>query len=534
MYAVNTDLMQALSIRDGAFDGQTALITGSARGIGEATAINLAHLGARVVIIDILDSGHDVAERIAADGGEATFVQCDLSDVTQLEDAMQLIESEIGDVDILVNNALHLSAAPVVALSLDDWELTFQTNARAPFLLIKHVLPGMLERGRGAIINMIAYEGSPLAGAYSSTKMAMRSLAYTVAREIGNESGVSVFSFVPGIVDTPLMHETVIPQVAAAFEISVDQAFEIVAQNPGYDGFMPVEHCATALTYAIAHAAEYHGQVADPFELLERAGVIEMPRMDSGEEIDVSGPLSGIYIKQYLGDVSSTNKELEHRIEIRTRELADARDRSDELLLSILPPPIARRLEMGEELIADYFDEATVLFADIVDFTTLSSTMTPPRVVQVLDVLFSRFDTIADRYGVEKIKTNGDSYMAVGGVPVPQSDHAERVAQMALAMLPIIEAVGTAFDIPLVARVGIHSGNVVAGVIGRRKFIYDLWGDTVNTASRMESYGEAGRIQCTEEVQTRLAESFDFEPRGLVDIKGKGPMSTYFLTGTRS
>ena len=330
---------------------------------------------------------------------------------------------------------------------------------------------------------------------------------------------------------TALMHETAIPQAAAAFGISEDQALEIVAQNPGHDGFMPVDHCATALTYAIAHAAEYHGQVADPFEPLDRVGVIQMPRMGAEDEVDVSGPLSGIYIKQYLGDVSSTNKELEHRIDLRTRELAEARDRSDELLLSILPTPIARRLEKGEELIADYFENATVLFADIVGFTTLSATMTPPRVVQLLDVLFSRFDAIADRYEVEKIKTNGDSYMAVGGVPVPKTDHLDRVARMALGMIPIIDAVGTAFDIPLKARVGIHSGNVVAGVIGRRRFIYDLWGDTVNTASRMESYGEAGRVQCTEEVYARLAASFEFEPRGLIDVKGKGPMPTYFLTG---
>jgi adenylate cyclase len=534
MYTVNTDLMQTLEILANSFEGQIALVTGSARGIGEATAINLAHLGARVVILDVLESGRGVADRISEVGGQATFIQCDLSDVAQLTDAVQQIQTDIGDIDILVNNALHTSVAPIAALSLDEWELTFHTNARAPFLLIKHFLPGMLERGRGTIINLIAYEGSPFASAYSGTKMAMRSLAYSVAREIGNDSGVSVFSFVPGIVDTPLMSEIAIPQSAALFGISEEQALDIVAQNPGYDGFMPVEHCATALTYVIAHADEYHGQVADPFEPLERVGVIEMPRIEPGDEIDVSGPLSGIYIKQYLGDVSSTNKELEHRIDIRTRELAEARDRSDELLLSILPTPIARRLEKGEELIADYFDDATVLFADIVDFTTLSATMTPPRVVQVLDVLFSRFDAIADRYEVEKIKTNGDSYMAVGGVPVPQADHLDRVARMALDMILIIEAVGTAFDIPLKARLGIHSGNVVAGVIGRRRFLYDLWGDTVNTASRMESYGEAGRIHCTEGVQTRLAASFDFEPRGPMDIKRKGQMSTYFLTGVRT
>jgi adenylate cyclase len=533
MFAVNTDLLETLNVEPDTFDGRTAVITGSARGIGQATAITLAHLGARVVVIDILEEGRDTAIAINATGGEAIFLQCDLSDVAQVENVVAQIVDEVGPIDILVNNALHLSAAPVVAISLEEWEKTFATNARAAFLLIKAMLPGMLERHRGVIVNMIAYEGTPLAGAYSGTKLALRSLAFSVAREIGNDSGVSVFPYVPGIVDTPLMQEAV-PTTAQIIGVTEEEAFAIVAQNPGYEGFMPVDHCATALVYAIAHADEYHGQVADPFEPLSRAGVIEMPNVDQAEDIDVSGPLSGIYIKQYLGNVSSANQALENRIEVRTRELAEARDRSEELLLSILPPAIARRLESGEELIADYFEDATVLFADIVGFTALSSHLTPPRVVQVLDVLFSRFDDVADRYNVEKIKTIGDSYMAVGGVPVPRADHLESVAQMALEMLPAIDAVGTAFDLPLSARIGIHSGNVVAGVIGRQRFIYDLWGDTVNTASRMESYGEGGRIHCTDEVRSRLVNSFEFEPRGVIDIKGKGEMSTHFLIGARS
>jgi len=534
VFVVDADLMEKLGIEPGSFDGRTALVTGSARGIGEAVAANLAHLGARVVILDVLAEGAVVAETITRGGCEAVFIQCDISDLAELDQAMARVESEVGDIDILINNALHMHPATTVELPLAEWEKTFDTNARAPFVLVQRFLPGMLERGRGTIVNMIAYEGSPFAAAYSGTKMAMRSFAFTIAREIGNDTGVSAFSFIPGIVDTPLMAEVAIPSVAEAFGMSEEEALAIVAQNPGYEGFMPVAHCATALTYALAHANEYHGQVADPFEPLDRAGVIEMPHLDPTEEIDVSGPLSGIYIKQYLGEVSTINKDLEHRIHVRTRELAEARDRSEELLLSILPQPIARRLESGEELIADYFDEATVLFADIVGFTSLSSQLTPPRVVQLLDVLFSRFDAIADTHGVEKIKTNGDSYMAVGGVPITQADHLERVAGMALEMLPVIDAVGLAFDIPISARIGMHTGNVVAGVIGRRRFIYDLWGDTVNTASRMESNGAGGRIHCTEDVASRLAPSFSFEPRGTIDIKGKGTMSTYFLTGVQA
>jgi len=531
VYVVNTDLLETLGVESGLFAGRTALVTGAARGIGEGTAMTLADLGATVVIVDILAAGEQVAAAIDTAGGSSLFIHADLSDVDQVEAVLARVAADIGDVDILVNNALHLDPAPVISIPIEDWEKTFATNIRAPFLLIRSLLPGMIDRGRGVIVNMVAYEGTPFAGAYGSTKTGLRSLATSIAREVGNESGVSIFSFVPGIVETPLMTDHVIPIMAETFGMSEEAVLATVAHNPGYDGFMPVDHCATSLVRAIAHADEFHGRVADPFEPLDRAGVIDMPRFESADEIDVSGPLSGIYVKQYLGDVSSSNKELERLIEVRTRELAEARDRSEQLLLSILPPPIAKRLEAGEELIADYFDQATVLFADIVGFTTLSAHMTPPRIVQMLDVLFSRFDAIADRHDVEKIKTNGDSYMAVGGVPIPQDDHIARVARMALEMLPVIDAVGLAFDLPISARIGIHTGDVVAGVIGRQRFIYDLWGDTVNTASRMESAGVGGRIHCTEDVRVRLAGSFDFEPRGTLEVKGKGSMATFFLTG---
>jgi class 3 adenylate cyclase/NAD(P)-dependent dehydrogenase (short-subunit alcohol dehydrogenase family) len=534
LYVVNTQLLDRLEIPPGGLVGRTALVTGGARGIGAATAMTLAHLGCRVIIVDVKTDGQDIAHAITGSGGQAKFIQCDLSDVDQLLEMIPDAERAFGAIDILLNNALHLHSAPVTSFALEEWEKTFDTNARAPFLLIKHLLPGMLERRHGVIINMIAYEGSPMAAAYSGTKMALRSLAYTVAREIGNESGVSVFSFVPGIVDTPLVHEVIVPQASAALGIPEEEVLPVIAQNPGYDGLIPVDHCVSALVHAIVHAPEYHAQVADPFEPLDRVGIIEMPHVESSEQIDVSGPLSGIYIRQYLGEVSSVNRELEHRIDVRTRELAEERDRSEKLLLSILPTPIARRLEAGEELIADYFDSATVLFADIVGFTSLSSRLPPPKVVEVLNTLFGEFDAIAEHYEVEKIKTIGDSYMAVGGVPLRQADHVQRVANMALEMMPTLEQLGRTMNLPLSGRIGIHTGDVVAGVIGRQKFIYDLWGDTVNTASRMESQGVTGRIQVSDQVHDVIDQSFQFEPRGDIEVKGKGTMSTYFLTGVKS
>ena len=536
MYTVNHDLMAKFGLPPRVLADQTALITGGARGIGEGLAVTLAKLGAQVVIVDILPAGQAVADQIKKGGGRARFIQCDLSVVEELRAMIPEATSAFGQIDILVNNALHLSAAPIVDFPLDEFEKTFATNARAPFLTIKHLLPGMLERGHGVVVNMIAYEGSPMATAYSGTKMALRSMAFTAAREIGNESGVSVFSFVPGIVDTPLIHEVILPQSAAVLGIPEEQVLSVIAQNPGYPGLMPVDHCSTALAYAIVHAPEYHGQVADPFEPLDRVGVIEMPRIDPDEatdELDVSGPLSGLYIKQFLGDVTSLNKDLEHRIEVRTRELEEARRRSEELLLNILPAPIAQRLEHGEGMIADHFSDVTVLFADIVGFTPMSSHLAPGDVVELLDAVFTEFDKIAGYYELEKIKTIGDCYMAVGGIPEPRPDHAERVASAALDMLPALSNLGTRLELPLSVRIGLHSGDVVAGVIGRQKFIYDLWGDTVNTASRMESHGVGDHIQCTDVVRTLLDHRFEFQPRGEVEIKGKGSMPTYFLVGSK-
>jgi class 3 adenylate cyclase len=203
------------------------------------------------------------------------------------------------------------------------------------------------------------------------------------------------------------------------------------------------------------------------------------------------------------------------------------------LLLNILPSPIAKRLESGEGMIADHFGDVTVLFADIVGFTPMSSHLAPEDVVELLDAVFTEFDKIAAYYELEKIKTIGDCYMAVGGIPEPRPDHAERVAGAALDMLPALSNLGERLDLPLSVRIGLHSGDVVAGVIGRQKFIYDLWGDTVNTASRMESHGVGGHIQCTDAVRTLLNHRYEFQPRGEVEIKGKGTMPTYFLVGAK-
>jgi len=211
---------------------------------------------------------------------------------------------------------------------------------------------------------------------------------------------------------------------------------------------------------------------------------------------------------------------------VRARELEQAR--SEQLLLNVLPEPIAGRLKRSDGVIADAYPEATVLFADLVGFTPLAESTSPEELVLMLDEIFSRWDGLAEAHGLEKIKTIGDSYMVVGGVPEPRPDHAAAVGAMALAMSPTLVACGLD-GVRLRARVGIDTGPLVAGVIGRSKFTYDLWGDTVNTASRMESTGEPGRIHVTERLRAELADGFEFSPRGELSIKGKGVMRTYFL-----
>lgn len=206
---------------------------------------------------------------------------------------------------------------------------------------------------------------------------------------------------------------------------------------------------------------------------------------------------------------------------------------SERLLLNVLPQSVAERLKTNPGIIADSFAEVSVLFADIVGFTKLSEGMSPERLVVILNEVFTIFDTIADHRGLEKIKTIGDAYMAVAGVPVPVADHTVRAAHMALDMIEALDGLNQHNGYMLQVRIGIHSGAVVAGVIGKRKFIYDLWGDTVNTASRMESHGVAGRVQVTEDTRLLLGELFLFDDRGVIEIKGKGNMRTWFLSGRK-
>jgi class 3 adenylate cyclase len=214
-------------------------------------------------------------------------------------------------------------------------------------------------------------------------------------------------------------------------------------------------------------------------------------------------------------------------------QLEEEREKSERLLLNVLPEAIAQRLKQGAGTIADSFESVTVLFADIAGFTKLSATVSPTDLVQWLNEIFSEFDSIAAQADLEKIKTIGDAYMVVGGLPHPRDDHAEAIAEMALKMQEAISLFNRKRGGNFQMRIGINSGPVVAGVIGTKKFIYDLWGDTVNTASRMESHGAIGEIQVTEATYELLKDKYEFEERGAIAVKGKGEMPVYLLKGKK-
>lgn len=209
--------------------------------------------------------------------------------------------------------------------------------------------------------------------------------------------------------------------------------------------------------------------------------------------------------------------------------LVKERERSDRLLHAVLPQKIASQLRLSDSMIANRHPEVTVLFADIAGFTPWSSAQEPEAVVSLLEKIFSRFDARLSHLGAEKIKTIGDAYMVVSGAPEPRADHAQVIANLALALLEEIQLVRQETGIALDMRIGVHTGSVIAGGIGAVRFSYDIWGDTVNTASRMESHGLAGRIQISQQTKERIEAAFVVEPRGMIDVKGKGEMETWWL-----
>ena len=271
----------------------------------------------------------------------------------------------------------------------------------------------------------------------------------------------------------------------------------------------------------IAIAVPIMRSIRIPLTRLDRAAT-QVSQGDLDQQVVVTS-------QDELGRLTSTFNSMVASIREQTEEIQRKNEENERLLLNILPGPIADRLKQGEETIADNFPEVTVLFADIVGFTALSDSVPPNDLVTMLNHLFTAFDDLAHRLGIEKIKTIGDCYMAVAGLIVELDDPPVVMVEMALDMHRAIDQFNVQHGTSLQIRIGINCGQVVAGVIGKSKFIYDLWGDTVNLASRMESHGVAGKIQVSEAVYTRVKGRFRVESRGDIEIKGKGSMPTYLV-----
>jgi class 3 adenylate cyclase/CheY-like chemotaxis protein len=261
--------------------------------------------------------------------------------------------------------------------------------------------------------------------------------------------------------------------------------------------------------------------------------------IELGAEDYLSKPFNPVLLRARV-KTSLERKQLRDQEVMRMRQLkrqhealAKEQEKTEQLLLNILPFKIAQRLKAGEEHIADACPNVSVLFADMVGFTAMSRTMTPSALVEVLGDLFSRFDLITEKHGLEKIKTIGDCYMLAGGVPEPRDDHAHAAVDAAMDMCVALEEMHARTGGALRMRIGVHSGPIVAGVIGIRKFTYDLWGDTVNVASRMESTGQPGRIHISTHTAQLIEGEFNLEPRGAIEVKSLGMVETFFVNGRK-
>ena len=302
---------------------------------------------------------------------------------------------------------------------------------------------------------------------------------------------------------------------ASALALTAAESFDLVLLDlmmPGMSGFEVL--CRLKADPGTRHIPVIMISALDELDSTVRC-------IEAGAEDYLPKPFNPVLLRARIGACLEKKRLLD--------ELRAEKEHSEALLLNILPRTIVERMRRGETVIADRIAAATILFADVVDFTSLAARFSPEETVALLGDIFSRFDGLTARHGLEKIKTTGDGYMVAGGLPEERTDHAAAVAEMALAMLDAVATAGRVVGEPLKLRIGLNTGALIAGVLGTHKFVYDVWGDTVNTAKRMESYGLPGRVHVSAATRQALGDAFRFEPRGLLDVKGKGSMETYFV-----
>ena len=312
-----------------------------------------------------------------------------------------------------------------------------------------------------------------------------------------------------------------------ALELMAVEDFDLVL----LDLMMPEMNGFEMLARLKADARLYQVPVIMISALDEMDSVVRC--IEAGAEDYLPKPFNPVLLKARIS-ACLEKKQWRERERVYLDRLENEKEKFERLLLNILPQQIIGRLNSGETIIADRFDDVSVLFSDLVGFTEISSELAPTQLVSYLNTLFSEFDVAARELGVEKIKMIGDAYMVVAGVPEPRPDHAQAIAEMGLRMVEAVERANRDLGTPFKARIGIHSGPVVAGIIGTHRFVYDVWGDTVNVASRLESHGLANRVQVSEATARLIEGSFELEPRGTISVKGKGKMKTFFLNAAKA
>ena len=547
------DLYEQLGLSPSTFDGRVAVVTGAARGIGEQVAWGLAMLGAYVVLLDVLEEGEHAAAKIRGNDRSAEFFRADLRDLQALDRFQRHMYDAHGGVDILVNNASKLRFTYFQDAPIDDWDDLHTTTVRASAFLSQKFLPQMISREYGIICNTMGANAFSQAAYFAAAMAGQKSMILSLAGELGDDSGVSVFGFAPGNVDTPMVR-ALTPHFPRFFGMSHEEFIERVVRNPGYhgsgfDSLMPAEHCGASYVYCLANAKAYHGQIADAFHPLIEHGVISPhDESEASEHHREDLPKSAWQVYDYLHGHAEVNRNLEVRIAEKTKELEEA-NRSlaeqkkrfedvSEKVSRYLPRQIYQSIFSGRinAELTSRRKHLTVFFSDIRGFTNKAERLEPEALTSILNLYFSEMAEIAEAFGATIDKFIGDAIVAFFGDPESQGNEedAYRCVAMAVEMqrrMASLQSDFARFGLmePLETRVGINSGYCAVGNFGSRdRLEYTIVGTPVNIAARLQEACDPNAILISKSTRVLLGNRLGLQQGATLKLKGiAGEIETF-------